>query len=366
MLDQACQLAQSGSNQILALAAVVLIIAGSLFVFLKYGWKKALFLPLIALFVFQAGLFNTLSIANAACTTSSNNPSGGSGVTGYLVNDSSTLIPENGPGGPTGDFSSTFNVLNNDNVPSGDTFVTSSLRLQGTVPKSGFQSGMAYWILDPNNQTPPDPNAPPGPLPSNVWGYWELVLTCDTVNGTTCGLGPSFENFCLDTSSTDCYPTGSVTVFITTNAPAETTITIPYTVNSVSHGNLGTAIISVNTGAHITATDGIEYLTGTCGSEPWDPGWSFNIMTHVSTTGTSPLLISTIDLDPDTPGIQSSVTFGTGLSQTTYSVDGSGVVTLIEPADHPYYGFSYTIQDANGSISNIGNGLIIVANNSCG
>jgi len=364
-MQNICELASSGLDQFSYILCAVFLLVSSIVVYLHH--KKIIkirkLLPILVLILGFAIFKSAFAAENC---NGANNSGNNSGVTGYLVNDNPELVPENGPGGPTGDFSALFSVLNNDNAPSGDTFVTSSLRLQGAFPRSGYQSGMSYWILDPNDQTPPDPFAPPGPPASNVWGYWELELTCDNVNGTTCGEGPDLVKFCLDTSSTDCYPTGRVSVFINTNAPSETTITIPYTVDSVSHGNLGTALISINTGAHIIATDGIDYLTGSCGSDPWDPGWSFDVMANVSTDGTSPLLISTIDLDPDTPGIQSSVTFGAGLSKTTYSVDGSGVVTLVEPADHPYYGFRYTIQDADGSISNIASGLVIVANNDCG
>lgn len=354
MVDDVCVLANTGlhAKSIMVLALAILGMSVGLYVLHKKGYVHYKLLPIGA--VLLVSLLVPLQTRSVSAQAAPDCPPGqsdeqnsnpdSSAPLGGLVNDNPPVIEE--PGLP-GQFFATFPVLDNDNAPDGDPFDISTLKLIGGVNNIqlfGVWEGAGYEIYNPDDE-------------NEQWGYWEINLDCDIWNDDT-----------MDAD--ECPPTNSVTVRLFSNVPTGVPITIQYSVRTVSGALLAPATITVVKPAPspITANDsGETYTIGhNCPAEPWDQNWSLDLMALISTTGSGTLLPGTIDLDEFTPGVQSSVT----ILNTTFTVDGNGIVTMTAPTDgdpfnYPSAGFSYQIQDTDGNYSNWADGLQIVAGSDC-
>lgn len=366
-MQDLCELASSGSNQYFLFALTICVIMFGAIAFLhnrKLLKTGHVFTILVAVFIGFSS-YHFVSAADANCNNNSTDQnSGANDNNGLLVDDSQSLT------GDSGIYTSKINVLSNDNAPEGDPFDIDTLAFSGLPSATSSLGFTTYFSLDPNDSTLPDPDSPwTMSVPANVWGWWEPELACDNVDGIYCGSTPTpGETVCLDNSTNACYLTGYVTASFVSNAPADQ-YSLQYTVTTQGGISLDPATVTVTLPVIISSDPFYDSYAGggNCGIyDPWDSGWSFDIMSHVSTNGPSPLLASTIDLDPSTPGQQTSVSYGSGVSLTIFTVDSNGIVTVNTPNDtHPYFGFSYTIKDAIGNISPTFTGLELVPNNSC-
>lgn len=285
------------------------------------------------------------SAEDCAPTQSDSQDPGSQGVLGALLDDAPELQEESGPmGEDSGNFWGMALVLDNDNAPKGDPFDIATLRLvSDTPPLSGMWEGAGYEIVNPSDT-------------SESWGSWSIVLDCAPFDDRT--------------SREGCPPTNSVYVALNSDAPTGVPFTIQYTVKTMSGATLAPATITVVKPAPspVTATDsGTAYLVGqNCSPEPWDQNWSLDLMSLFSTTGSGALLPQNIDLDPMTPGRQSTIT----QLNTTFTVDSNGVVTMTAPTDgvpfnYPSAGFEFRIQDSDGFYSNWAYGLEIQPGGDC-
>ncbi len=369
MVNELCQLAASGINaRQLAIFGTAMFMLGTALFLLhkKYSVNVTWLLP-VALLVFTVGApFQQLVLAQSAenCVPQQNNgqtPNPGMpGVLGNLIDDNPELTyDELGEG-----YFATFSVLPNDNAPNGDPFDITTLQLLGTHQIVDSWGWVSYLILDPNNQTMPDPDSSWWDAP-NVWGYWYLDLTCDPEDVDHCNIALDDSGVCNDPLGGTCWPNGNVGVLLNSRAQPGT-YSIPYTVTTQGGIPLtpATITVAIPEPSPIIAQDS-EVEFDACLSDPWGSVWSLDIMPLVSTTGTGALLPSTIDLNPDTPGIQSTVTYGSieDYNLTTYVVDGNGIVTMTAPVvdewgeRRPSFGFWYTISDDEGHVSNIAQGV---------
>lgn len=228
-------------------------------------------------------------------------------------------------------------------------------------------------ILDPNDQTLPlnpdgiwdydedsqyDPN-------TNLWGWWQLELTCNISDNVNCDqpLLPGDNPVCTNPNSNACWPSGKIKVSLKSTIPPGA-YTIPYTVNTVGGTTLNTANVSIDVPGTPLAYPVIyaqNIVLGDCNLP--GSGWltfPFDMMPYIINYGGGTLLPTTIDLKPDTPELDKTVTVINyyNSSTLTFTVDNAGMLTLVNPDDLSIYFnnelFKFTIQDNNGVTSNIG------------
>lgn len=76
----------------------------------------------------------------------------------------------------------------------------------------------------------------------------------------------------------------------------------------------------------------------------WSPESAINLMDQITNSGPDALDPTTIDLDLDTPGVQSTYIIKIAEDNyTTISVDATGVVILHNPQEGPVLGFSGSV-----------------------
>lgn len=377
MVNELCELAASGVStfQFILLSIAILGMSSTLFVLHKKGARARWILPLLLLALtlttpLPQGVF-AQSAENCPPAQTNNQTSAPDepNAIGGLVDDNPTLDQILGPGNEFEGYEGSFFVLNNDNAPDGDPFDSSTLQLISNYSIVDSYGWEAHLILDPEDQTMPDPNdwwdAP------NVWGYWFLDLTCDIGDTDHCGNSPDPGDLtpnCSDPSGGTCWPTGEVFVHINSLAtPGE--YTIQYTVTTQSGVHLSPATITVTVlpppePSPITAT-GDEFYSGSCSEWP-TADFVIDLMDYVSTTGSGTLLPTTIDLNPTTPEIDSSITVyrsGYPTDYITFTVDTNGIVTMTspmsgQPGNYDNYTFSFTIRDTDDFKSNAASMII--------
>lgn len=367
MVNELCELAASGVNATqIGIVGVVLIVLGILcFVLNKKRVLRARWLLPVLLFLFTIGapVQHTAFAqdANNDCVSEQDdgqNP-GTPEAIGGLVDDNPDLVYDE----DFGEFYATFAVLPNDNAPDGDGFDIATLQLLGDYPHPEYPH--TFLILDPENPVPPEtPNFPGNPDWGNVWGQWYLELTCDPDDTDHCGIDPDDTIVCYDPSAGTCWPTGNASVYFN-NLAQPGVYSIQYTVNTESGIPLIPATITVNLPeppppSPITAASD-TFFSGSCGE--WPTGdFSVDLMDYVSTTGSGALLPGTIDLDPMTPEVDSSVTVYNAnfpSNYITFVVDENGIVTMTAPmggtpGTSDDYSFEFTIRDTDDFESNTG------------
>ena len=362
MVNELCELAASGVNsrQIAIFGIVTLILSVALFTFRKkLGLKTKWLMPVaFAIFTFTTPL-QPLALAQSAenCSpqqggSQAPNP-GAPEALGGLIDDSPELTYDE----EYSEYYATFAVLPNDNAPNGDSFDISTLQLLGEFPDPEYQ--YTYLILDPNNPTPPTtPYSPDNPDWANVWGRWSLGLTCDLDDIDHCGMDPGDNIVCYDPSGGTCWPNGDVSVYLNSSAQPGV-YTIQYTVNTQSGIPLIPATITVTVPETVGPSPITSYSVDgySNGCDVWPNDFSLDLMdgSFFSTTGPGTLLANTIDLDPGTPGQQTTITIydeDTQEKYVTYTVDNAGILTMTTPQSE-YEGYNtyilnITIFDSNG------------------
>lgn len=384
-MDEVCELAKTGmsGSNVTVIAAVILGVCILLYMLSRKGYVHYRY------FMLALMLGATLSIpaipqttyaqaANDCVPVQNNNNQPGSA--GLLVDDNPMLEPQFAPGDPPifDGFRSRFPVLSNDNAPQGDPFDVSTLQLVGNHPSPNADG--YFLILDPDNENPPgSPGGYGDPGWEYVWGEWSLELTCnvaDVLNCTDTDPGPGISPVCISLDRSGCWPTGYVEVYLSASAQPGT-YTIPYTVQTEGGVNLAPATITVAFSetpeppepSPITARTDILF-TGPCYTWNFDPetygeGYTFSLDlmdgVNIFTTGGGALLPATIDLDPSTPGRQSTITTYAAIPvyYTTFTVNNSGVVTMTtprssDPASDIEFLLQFTIEDEDGNQSNVG------------
>jgi len=362
MVNELCELAASGVNakQIGIFGALLIILGVIFFVLSKKRKLNVKWLMPVALLIFTIGTpFQQLVIAQSAgeCSprqSNSQTPSPGTPeALGGLIDDNPELAYDE----DYGEYYATFSVLPNDNAPNGDSFDISTLQLLGEFPDPEYQ--YSFLILDPENPAPPaTPNSPGNPDWANVWGYWYLELTCDPDDTDHCGTDPGDNIVCHDPSGGTCWPNGDVSVYLNSSAQPGV-YTIQYTVNTQSGIPLIPATITVTVPETVGPSPITSYSVDgySNGCDVWPNDFSLDLMdgSFFSTTGPGTLLANTIDLDPGTPGQQTTITIydeDTQEKYVTYTVDNAGILTMTTPQSE-YEGYNtyilnITIFDSNG------------------
>ncbi len=360
MIDKACQLASTGLNQFQIFGVVVALL---LFVFLliflnkKYGIKTYFVLPLLLLCYVT---FPTNSVsAQQSCSPSAR-----------LSDD---IVPVNflrlGDGTPIG-YEGRVNMLTNDIPPIGQSYNPKSVRLSTANPILGEPAGSSSLILDPNDPTPPvDPSDPFAS--SNVWGTWYLELTCDISDTTHCYDDNGTPNCILFNSYDDCWPTGYVSMTISSNTlyPTGSKLQIQYTAKTEQGMQYGPATVTAILPEPTVVppdpdSDPIEITASTipitvADCDNWSSAFPVDLMDYVSTTGPTPLDPLTIDLDPNTVGRQTSVTKVSNTIPITLTINSSGILSVVQSSGGPNYTFNYTIADEDGNVSDPANITLI-------
>lgn len=357
MVNELCELASSGldEKQIATFGVVLIIIGAILFIASKNGWIRAkLLFPIFLLLFTITSPLQQVIFAQSAETcppTQSNNQT--PIALGGLIDDNPELTYDS----EYGEYYSSFTILPNDSAPNGDPFDVSTLQLLGSYPSPDYPH--TFLILDPNNPTPPaTPSFPGNPDWDNVWGSWQLVLTCDIEDTDHCGTDPGDNIVCTDPSDGTCWPTGEVMVYFSSQAePGD--YTIQYTVNTESGATLIPATITVTVPETIGPSPISSYNVDdySNGCDVWPNNFSLDLMdgSFFTTTGPGTLLANTIDLDPQTPGRQTTITIYAEASvenYVTYTVDDNGLLTMTTPQSefegYNTYILNITIFDSNG------------------
>lgn len=356
MVNELCELAASGVNakQIGIFGALLIILGVIFFVLSKKRKLNVKWLMPVALLIFTIGTpFQQLVIAQSAeeCFPNQTPITSTPEALGGLINDNPDLIEE------FGEYSAAFSVLSNDNAPDGDPFNVATLELLGDYadPESPYN----FLILDPDNPVPPaTPNSPGNPDWANVWGTWSLELTCDPDDTDHCGTNFDDSLYCIDASAGTCWPTGVVNVYFN-NLAEPGTYSIQYTVNTQSGIPLIPATITVTVPEVVEPSPITSYsvdgYSNAC--DVWPNDFSLDLMdgSFFSTTGPGTLLANSIDLDPGTPGQQTTITIyaeDSAENYVTYTVDNAGILTMTTPQSE-FEGFNtyildISIQDSNG------------------
>ena len=284
-MQDLCELASSGSNQYFLFALTICVILFGAIAFLhnrKLLKTGHVFTILVAVFIGFSS-YHFVSAADANCNNNSTDQnSGANDNNGLLVDDSQSLT------GDSGIYTSNINVLSNDNAPEGDPFDIDTLAFSGLPSATSSLGFTTYFSLDPNDSTLPDPDSPwTMSVPANVWGWWEPELACDNVDGIYCGSTPTpGETVCLDNSTNACYLTGYVTASFVSNAPADQ-YSLQYTVTTQGGISLDPATVTVTLPVIISSDPFYDSYAGggNCGIyDPWDSGWSFDIMSMLVLT----------------------------------------------------------------------------------
>ena len=379
MVNELCQLASSGvSIKSIIFIGIILILLGAVsYLMYKSGRLKTKWILPIMLLAFtvltplsQPLFAQSVSGCNGQTTdTRVNNTSIGDG---NLVNDGPSLtgffdIYQSYPF-PLIAYSALHTIVNNDTAPGGDPFNFSTLRLLGgnSVMDEGQEK---FLILDPNDQTLPlnpddiwnDVIYIQSDSNTNLWGWWQLELTCNVSDLVNClPPGPLDDHpICSNPGNGTCWPSGKVKVSLKNTIPAGT-YTIPYTVDTVGGTPLNTATISIEvpgTPPEPPIIGARDIYIGDCS------GWGFfpqDLMSLITYGGSGTLLPSTIDLLPDTPELDKSITVTEpGGEVYTFTVDNDGILTL-DNLNNPISGwgingiFKFTIMDSGGMMSNVG------------
>jgi hypothetical protein len=385
MVNELCQLAASGiSARSVILISITLVLCGIIgYVLHKRNKLNVKWLMPVVLLLFT--LFSPISNKALAQSASgcvprqgnSQNPSGIVNASGQLINDNPALagvFDYNLPYPfPLVGYSARYTIVSNDTAPGGDPFDLTTLRLLGG--NSAMDQGQEkFLILDPNDQTLPlNPDAlweydvdAQHDTNTNVWGWWMLELTCDLVNDNANCDPPLYPNeppVCANPGNGTCWPSGRVRVSMkSTIAPG--TYTVPYTVDTLGGETLNTATITTEVPGTPPESPVIyaqNFPLGDCNAPGL--GWNifpFDMMPYITNHGLGTLLPATIDLDPGTPTLDKSVSLPNpyNTSVITFTVDNSGQLSLNNPDNLSinFYNnlFMFTIQDNNGTISNIG------------
>lgn len=361
MTDELCELINAGLSIHQITIMAVAIISGSIALFWLSRKGHARYRYLLFVFALGAALVTTslpgTVFAQSAedCQQSQAGGSGGGvGQIGGLIDDNPPVAYDE----DYGEYRATFAVLPNDDEPVGDGFDVSTLRLVGANQLFN-DVWSTHLILDPNDQTMPDPDSDWWNAP-NVWGAWYLETVCDPEDTDNCApFGP--DAYHCTTGLGSCRPNGDVTVYFTAWAP-QGSYSIQYAVNTQSGISLAPATITVNLilPSPITANN----LNQDHGCGEWPVGdFSMDMMdgSFFSTTSSGTLLANSIDLDPSTPGRQDTVTIyenNNGGLYGTFHVDSSGILTVVAPhsvtMSSSYFVLSFTIDDTDGFVSNTG------------
>ncbi len=367
MVNELCQLAASGisTTYIAALSAMLLGSGIALFVFRKkLGLHARWLLPVLVLVFSLSTPLQQAVFAQAAgnCTTTQDQQTSGSNnqvVLGGLIDDN----PEVSYDEDEGAYGARFSVLPNDNAPNGDPFNVSTLELISNYSITNSAGWENHLILDPEGQTLPDPDSWWWDAP-NVWGYWYLDLTCDPEDTEHCAVYPGDYVACTDPLGGTCWPNGNVIVFFTSRAEPDD-YAIDYTVRTQSGVLLTPATITVTLPEPPLGPSPIigSNVSHNHGCDLWPSDFSLNLMdgSFFTTSGPGTLLANTIDLDPDTPGRQTSITiyaeYELGSGYITYTVDDTGILTMTTPQSalegSDTYILYITIQDSNGRTPDI-------------
>ncbi len=133
---------------------------------------------------------------------------------------------------------------------------------------------------------------------------------------------------------------GSVTFTPVTNFTGSSSI--PYTVNDNTGSPSASALITVHVGPLATN----DVATSTLGQ-------SVRLAGGTNDTDSEGVVLTTVDLDPATPGIQTSMTV---VGQGTFAVDGATGEVIFAPAPTFAGGvvtIPYVVSDVNGAVSNV-------------
>lgn len=159
---------------------------------------------------------------------------------------------------------------------------------------------------------------------------------------------------------------GKVVVTFGDDTPLDTPFSIPYHITS--QGGLESeqdGVITVTRSSTQISPIQLTVSNFSGGGGCTLSGETANLLDFVSTNNGT-LDPSTIDLDPTTPGRQTSYSYDAGDTTVTVTVDGSGVVTITNSEglgyvhDHVFY---FTIANTAGDVSGIG---VVVSTENCG
>lgn len=367
MVNELCELAASGvsSFQLILFGIVLLGVGSALFTLRKKGlhvrWVLVALLFALSLTTpLQQEVFaQSAEDCPPAQANSQDPPTEESVPISGLVDDYPELITDldlNEDPPLLYGYNSFFQVLTNDNAPTGDPFDVGTLQLLSDykiIDEDGWET---HLILDPNDQTMPDPNDYWIDNP-NIWGMWYLELTCDPNDTDHCDVDMDDTAYCTDPLGNSCWPSGDVVVYLYGRA-APGNYSIQYTVNTLSGKQFIPATITVTVPEPpvpnpITAL-GDTFNSSSCGEWPI-ADFAVDLMGYVSTTGDGTLLPSSIDLDPSTPEIDKVITvYSTSVptNYITFTVDENGIVTMTNPqggvpGNSGDYTFLYTISDSD-------------------
>jgi len=188
---------------------------------------------------------------------------------------------------------------------------------------------------------------------------WALEFTCDPDDAEHCGTDPDDSVYCYDPSGGTCWPTGEVSVWFYSSIAQPGTYSIQYTVNTQSGIPLIPATITVTVPETVGPSPITSYSVDgySNGCDVWPNDFSLDLMdgSFFTTTGPGTLLANSIDLDPGTPGQQTTITIyaeDSAENYVTYTVDNAGILTMTTPQSE-FEGFNtyildITIQDSNG------------------
>jgi LPXTG-motif cell wall-anchored protein len=310
-MNEVCEtLADTGqeSNWLL-LAAVLLLFAGlAVFLRYRYGFKPFVLMLVVAFAValspYSAVLAQTVDECDPDTTSQGQNDAEEpQGSTVLILEDDTGFIEL--PTEFSGNSYLYMALFSNDTAPTGDPIDGETLDLDTETP--GVQTSIS--LLHPD-----DSDYSCGSI--SVAGSYivavEIAYNCynEEFEALTLPLDFSIEPFLYSVVTEDS---------VEPEEPALVTVTI-----------------GENTGVVQAVSDG-----GCTFDSP------FSVLDNDSTSVGS-LDPATVDLNPNLPGIQTSVEYSDEFISTTVSVNGSGVVTA--PDEGTYF---YTVQNTNGDVSNV-------------
>jgi hypothetical protein len=382
MVNELCELASSGiSTKSVILAGAALVLFGVIGYILhrKNKLNAKWLMPVIVLLftVFSPISSKVLAQSAPGCTPNqggSQNPGGVVRTNGQLIDDNPSLAgvfdyfqpyPY-----PFIAYSAIYTIVNNDTAPGGDPFDFATLRLLDSGNSVMDEGREKFLILDPNDQTLPlNPDAlweydydAQYDTNTNVWGWWALELTCNESDIANCDSpGPLDDDpICTNPGGGTCWPSGKIRVSLKNTAPSGV-YSIPYTVDTVGGLPSNTATVTIevpDTQPDPPLIYAQNFNVAICFD--WEP-FPIDIMSYITYNGSGTLLPETIDLIPDTPELDRSVTINDPSGEVfIFTVDNNGLLTVDNIGNSFSWGFGwsgvfhYTIMDSNGIISNTG------------
>jgi hypothetical protein len=344
-MEELCTLASSGDNRInIGIVAVLLLSAGTLF-FMRKKMNISKFITVFFMLTiaFSASSAPVVFAAENNCppsgSTEQNTTPPPSGETEEQLVDDMYETSEDDivfdPGNNPTRVYARFNIISNDLATESDPIDPASIRFinENIINQPGEPDSTYAEIPNPSD-------------PANNIGNWRLELDC--------------TSDCTIDSATTGY------AIIELYAPADAgQYTILYEARTMNGNLIAPALITVTLHQSLEEPSPALIDAGTSTTMlscyTWSPESVIDLMNQITNSGPGTLDPTTIDLDPYTPGAQS--TFVVTVSETNYttiSVDSAGIVTLHSPQEGTAlnnYGsalFEFTITDNLGNRSSIG------------